>query len=125
MGKYEVKAAKTGVMFNLKAGNNQVIGTSEIYESEKALKAGIASVQKNAPIANIENQITGETAKNPKFEIYQDKGGAVRFRLKAKNGEIILASQGYKSIENCKKGIASVVKNAASEIKFAECKDKK
>ena len=122
MGKYEVKEAKTGLMFNLKAGNSQVIGTSEIYESEKALKAGIASVQKNAPVANIENQIKGETAKNPKFEIYQDKGGAVRFRLKAKNGEIILASQGYKSIESCKKGIASVVKNAASEIKYAEAK---
>ena len=112
MGKYEVKAAKTGLMFNLKAGNNQVIGTSEIYESEKALKAGIASVQKNAPVANIENQIAGETAKNPKFEIYQDKAGEFRFRLKAKNGEIIATSEGYKAMKSCQNGIASVQKNA-------------
>jgi len=121
MGKFVVKTVNTGLMFNLKAGNSQVIGTSEVYTTPKALKAGIASVQKNAPIAAIENQIKGEKAKNPKFEIYQDKGGAIRFRLTAKNGEIILASQGYKTLESCKKGIASVVKNAASEIECKEC----
>jgi uncharacterized protein YegP (UPF0339 family) len=47
-----------------------------------------------------------------KFEIYTDKGGKYRFRLVAANGEIILASQGYASKANCKKGIASVKKNA-------------
>ena len=46
-----------------------------------------------------------------KFEIYKDKGGKFRFRLKAANGETILASQGYKSKSGCKNGIASVQKN--------------
>lgn len=49
-----------------------------------------------------------------KFEIYKDKGGKYRFRLKASNGEIILASQGYKSLVNVKVGVASVQKNSAS-----------
>jgi uncharacterized protein YegP (UPF0339 family) len=40
--------------FNLKAGNNQIIGTSEMYESEKACDAGIESVMKNAPDAKVE-----------------------------------------------------------------------
>ncbi|MFC2164078.1 YegP family protein [Acidobacteriota bacterium] len=48
-----------------------------------------------------------------KFEIFQDKQKLFRFRLVASNGQIIATSQGYKSKESCKKGIASVAKNAA------------
>ncbi|MBI3219101.1 MAG: YegP family protein [Bacteroidetes bacterium] len=40
--------------FNLKAGNGQVIGTSEMYESSAAMENGIASVTKNAPDASVE-----------------------------------------------------------------------
>ena len=47
-----------------------------------------------------------------KFEIYQDKGGKFRFRLKAANGEIIASSEGYSSKASAKNGIASVQKNA-------------
>ncbi len=116
MGKYVIKPAKNGVMFNLKAGNYEVIGTSEVYTTESACRNGIASVAKNAPIANIENQVKGESAKNPKFEIYQDKKGEFRWRLKAGNGEIVLVSESYKALASAKKGIASVVRNAASDI---------
>ena len=116
MGRYVIKPAKNGVMFNLKAGNNEVIGTSEVYTTESACRNGIASVAKNAPVAAIENQVKGESAKNPKFEIYQDKKGEYRWRLKAGNGEIILVSESYKAMASCKKGIASVVRNAASDI---------
>jgi len=115
MGRYVIKPAKNGVMFNLKAGNNEIIGTSEIYTTESACKNGIASVAKNAPVANVENQVKGESAKNPKFEIYQDKKGEFRWRLKAGNGETILVSEGYKAMASCLKGIASVRKNADSE----------
>ena len=52
------------------------------------------------------------------FEIYKDKAGEYRFRLKASNGEIILASEGYKAKSGCKNGIASVQKNAASASRF-------
>ena len=118
MGKYEVKATKTGFTFNLKAGNNEVIGVSEVYSAEASCKNGIESVKKNAPIANIEDQtVEGfEKATNPKCEIYVDKAGEFRFRLKAKNGEPILASEGYKTKAGCKNGIESVKKNADSEV---------
>lgn len=112
MGKFEVKPAKTGFVFNLKAGNNEVIGTSEVYTTKAACLNGVESVRKNAPIANIEDQTAGESAKNPKFEIYEDKAGEFRFRLKATNGEPILASEGYTQKSSCKNGIASVMKNA-------------
>lgn len=50
--------------------------------------------------------------KNPTFEIYADKAGAFRFRLRAGNGEPILASEGYKAKASCLNGIESVRKNA-------------
>ena len=49
-----------------------------------------------------------------KFELYTDKSGGYRFRLKAGNGEVIAISEGYKSKDSAKNGIASVQKNAAS-----------
>ena len=47
-----------------------------------------------------------------KFEVYQDKGGKYRFRLKASNGQVIASGQGYASKESCLHGIDSVRKNA-------------
>ena len=88
MGKYVIKETKTGFTFRLKAGNGEVIGTSEVYKALASCKNGIASVAKNAPVAAVEDQtVEGfEKAKNPKFEIYTDKAGELRFRLKAGNG---------------------------------------
>ena len=48
-----------------------------------------------------------------KFEIYKDKRGEFRFRLKASNGQNILASEGYKTKASCKKGIESIKRTAA------------
>lgn len=114
MGKFVVRKTNTGVKFDLKATNGQVIATSEVYNSEAACKNGIASVQKNAPVAAVENQtVEGYAAeKNPKFEIYNDKAGEFRFRLKATNGQIIAVSEGYTTLANCEKGVESVKKNA-------------
>ena len=49
---------------------------------------------------------------NPKFEMYTDKAGEFRFRLKARNGEVIAASEGYKAKASCLNGIDSVRRNA-------------
>ena len=122
-GKFELKTIANGKsMFNLKAGNSEVIGISEVYTTEAACKNGIESVKKNAPIAKVEDQTVADFEKvtNPKFEIYTDKAGEFRFRLKAKNGETILASEGYKAKASCKNGIESVRKNAESEVVKAE-----
>ncbi len=114
MGKFVIRTVKTGVMFNLKAGNGEIIATSEVYTTEAACRKGIASVIKNAPIAALEDQtVEGyKTEKHPKFEIYTDKKGEFRFRLKATNGQIIAVGEGYKALDSCKNGIASVAKNA-------------
>ena len=56
MGKFVIKETNTGVKFDLKAGNGEVIATSEVYTTEDACRNGIASVQKNAPVAAVENQ---------------------------------------------------------------------
>ena len=53
-----------------------------------------------------------------KFEIYKDKRGEFRFRLKASNGQIILASEGYKAKPGCTNGIESVRKNSADDNRF-------
>lgn len=114
MGKFVVKQTNTGIKFDLKAGNGEVIATSEVYSSEAACRNGIASVQKNAPVAGIEDQtVEGfEKVKHPKFEVYQDKAGEYRFRLKATNGEIIATGEGYKAKAGCMNGIESIKKNA-------------
>jgi uncharacterized protein YegP (UPF0339 family) len=114
MGKFVIKKTNTGVKFDLKAGNGEVIATSEVYASEAACKNGVESVMKNAPAAAVEDQtVEGfATEKHPKFEVYEDKGGEFRFRLKATNGQIIAVSEGYKAKASCLNGIESVKKNA-------------
>jgi len=53
-----------------------------------------------------------------KFELYKDRKGDFRFRLKASNGQIILASEGYKRRVSAMNGIASVQKNARQDARF-------
>jgi uncharacterized protein YegP (UPF0339 family) len=55
-------------------------------------------------------------AKTGRYEIFKDKAGEYRFRLKAPNGEIIAVSEGYKEKKSCIHGIESVKRNAASKI---------
>ena len=122
MGKFVVKQTATGFKFDLKATNGQVIATSEVYTTKAACLKGIESVRKNS-VGGVEDQTVEGFAKvtHPKFEIYTDNAGEFRFRLKAKNGETIAASEGYKSKASCLNGIESVRKNAPeAEIFFVE-----
>ncbi len=113
MGKFEVKKTATGVKFNLKAGNGEIIATSEVYSSEASCLKGIESVRKNCASAVEDQTVEGfEAVKNPKYEIYTDKANEFRFRLKARNGEIIATGEGYKTKASCLKGIESIKKNA-------------
>ena len=119
MGYFVFKKTNTGVKFDLVAGNHEIIATSD----ESSCKKGIASVRRNAPIANLEDKTVEPvvTARCPKFEVYTDKGGEFRFRLKATNGQIIAVSEGYTSKSSCMNGIESVRKNAAdADIKVKE-----
>ena len=123
MGKFAVKRLKSGIKFDLKAGNGEVIASSEVYSSDAACRKGIESVRRNAVAANLEDQTMEGFAKaiHPKFEIYSDSAGEFRFRLKAKNGECIVTSEGYKSKSSCLNGIESVRENAPdAEIFYVE-----
>ncbi len=113
MGKFVIKSTKTGFVFNLKASNGEVIASSEVYATAGSCKKGIESVRSNAS-AKVEDQTmeTPQALTNPKFEVYADKAGEFRFRLKARNGETIASSEGYKSKGACLNGVESVKKNA-------------
>ncbi|HTJ78015.1 MAG TPA: YegP family protein [Rariglobus sp.] len=89
-------------MFNLKAENNQVILTSQVYEQKQSAFEGIASVQAN-----------GSDARN--FEHKMSTANEPYFVLKAQNGEIIGKSQMYSSQAAAEVGIASVQTNSASD----------
>ena len=114
MGKFVVRNTNTGIKFDLKATNGEIIASSQVYASKATCLKGIESVKKNSVIAGTEDQTVEnfETVKNPKFEVYTDKAGEFRFRLKASNGQIIATSEGYKAKKSCLNGIESIKKNA-------------
>jgi len=100
-GKFELKKAKDGqFFFNLVAGNGEIVGTSEMYKAKASATNGVESVKKNAANAG-------------RFEVFEGKNGKWYFRLKAGNGEPILASQGYSSEDGAKKGTEAVARAAA------------
>ena len=115
MSKYVIKETATGVKFDLLATNGQVILSSEVYTTRASAMKGINSIRNN--VAGVENQTEEgyETLRHPKFEMYQDKAGEFRFRLKARNGQIVGTSEGYTAKAGCLNGIESVKKNAVAE----------
>ena len=123
MGKFEIKNVNTGIKFNLKATNGEIIATSEVYTTEAACRKGIESVKSNA-LSAIEDQTVEpiEVQKHPKYEVYQDNAGEYRFRLKARNGEIIAVGESYKKKTSCLNGIDSIKRNApdAEIVKIEE-----
>ena len=115
MGKFQTKkTASGGFVFNLLAGNGQVVATSEVYNKLGSMLNGIASVQKNAPVAGVEDQTVEnpEKLRNPKFEVDADKAGKTRFRLMAANGQVIAVGEAYETKKAALAGVASVKKNA-------------
>ena len=115
MGKFVIKTMKNGEFtFSLKATNGQeILAAGEGFKTLATCKNSIESVKKNA-LAHVEDQtVEGfETLTHPKFELYADKAGEFRFRLKARNGEPIGKSEGYKAKASALNGIESVGKNA-------------
>jgi len=114
MGKFIIKETKTGFTYRLKSSNSQTVCASQVYKTMSSCKAGIESLKKfcNSPIED-QTLKEFEPLKNPKYEMYLDKAGQYRFRLKANNGEIlIIAEDGYASKSGCKNGIESIGKNA-------------
>ena len=100
MGKFEVKTDNAGEhRFNLKAGNGQVILSSEGYSSKAACDNGIESVRKNSQ-------------NDARYERKVAKNGKHHFNLKASNGQVIGSSQMYADASGMENGIESVKTNA-------------
>ncbi|MCK7590379.1 YegP family protein [Subsaxibacter sp. CAU 1640] len=100
MGKFEITKDKAGKhRFNLKAGNGQVILSSEAYESKASCNNGIESVRKNSQ-------------DDARYERKTAKNGSPYFNLKSTNGQVIGNSEIYSSASAMENGIASVKKNA-------------
>ena len=101
-GKFEIKQSTNGKFhFNLKAGNGQIILSSEMYETRGAAENGIESVRKNA-------------ADLSRFEKRTSTKGEPYFVLKAGNGQEIGRSETYSSDSACQNGIESVAINATN-----------
>jgi hypothetical protein len=99
-GKFVISKGKDGKdYFNLKAGNGEVIMSSQGYKSATGCENGIDSVRTNSQDES-------------KFEIREAKDGREYFVLKANNGQEIGRSQMYKTSSGCKNGMASVARNA-------------
>jgi len=102
-GYYELKRSGDQYMFNLKAGNHEVILTSERYTTKTSAQDGIASVRQNSPID----------------ERYQRKtatDGSPYFTLAAANGQSIGRSEMYSGTAARDNGIASVKTNGPSTV---------
>ena len=98
-GKFDLKKSPSGkFMFNLKAGNGQIILTSELYETKASAENGIESVKKNA-------------ADDGRYERRESKKSEPYFVLKAGNGQVIGMSEMYSSTSAMENGIESVKKN--------------
>lgn len=114
MSRFVIRPVPSGYKFDLRAPNGEIILSSGVYATPAACRRGIASVRKNVPLSPVEDLTVppGKPLANPKFQLYQDKSGQFRFRLKARNGEIIAFSEGYRLRSSCENGIESVKKNA-------------
>jgi uncharacterized protein YegP (UPF0339 family) len=102
LGTFRIRQTRSGCRFDLVASNGEILATSESYSSLDSCANGIKSVQKNASVP-VEDQTKKDYSpvRNPKYEVYLDKAGEVRFRLKLANGQIILVSPPYMSREVC------------------------
>ena len=101
-GSYELSNSKDGkYRFVLKAGNAEIILTSEMYSTRAAAQNGIASVQMNSP-------------DDARYERLEASDGRPYFNLKAVNHQVIGSSQMYASAASRDDGIASVKSNGPS-----------
>ena len=113
MGKFVVRKVRGGAEFHLHAVNGGVIAVSGVCPNEQICMRRIDQIRRCAKLAAVEDQTAdGAPQAAPKFEIFLDKDGLFRFRLRAEDGAVLAVSEGYKAKASCRNGIASVRRNA-------------
>lgn len=103
--------------FNLEAYNGEIIGTSELYASKSNAQRGASTVRALVRLIKAP-AVTQAAPREERFEIFGGEDGKTYFRFRAKNGEIMLASQAYTAKSSAKKGISSVALNGSDEENF-------
>ncbi len=115
MSRIDLRRTPTGFKFDLKAANGETVATSEVYTTKAACLKGARSVLAAAPSAPcVEGE--PETVKNPRFEVFSDKGGRWRFRLRSRNGKIIAASEPYLTRYGALQGVEAARKSAKEAL---------
>lgn len=103
-GYFELNKSKDDkFMFNLKAGNNEIILTSQTYSTRQHAMDGMDSVRSNSP-------------KDAQYARKQSIADQPYFVLNATNGEVIGSSQMYSSAAAMETGIASVKENGRTKV---------
>lgn len=113
---FDVKQATNGDWyFNLRAGNGEIIGTSELYASKSNAERGARSVR---ALVRLSRSTTQPAPRRESFELFKGEDGKSYFRLRAGNGEIMLGSQAYTVASSARSGIASVVSNGSDASSY-------
>jgi hypothetical protein len=111
---YEVLLAKNGeYYFNLKAGNGQVIATSETYTRKSSATRAVRTVRSLINLLGATPE-SKPAPRQERFELFVGEDRQSYFRLRAGNGEIVLGSEGYSSKASAQNGINSVKQHGAS-----------
>lgn len=114
MSKFVIRMVPSGVKFDLRADNGAIIATSEVYAAKAACLRGVEAVRRCAAAGKVlDTTLEDQKAPtNPRFEIFRDRRGRYRFRLRSRNGEIIAQSEPYSSKDACLDGAESVIRSA-------------
>ena len=113
MGKFTVQQMKTGYKFNLKAGNGQIIASSELYHVAEECLAAIERVRRHAGAA-VEDQTlpARQPLPFPKFTVRHSERGSIRFYIYDEQGALLAHSKHYTAKRSCLAGIRSIAENA-------------
>ena len=105
----KIRNTKRGYKFDVIAKNRQLLATSEIYDTFDLCKDGVAHTYEaiSSPVED-QTELTYEVIDGSKYELYTDRVGEFRFRLKSENNAILLVSEGYKTKPSCLNAINSI-----------------
>ena len=110
MGTFMIRNTETGIKFDLLGEDEQFLAGSQVYKTIKTCRNGIESVKVCAPAAMVEDQteVGFAVQKSPKFEVYKDASGELRYRLRSRNGQIIASGNAFGTKKECLEVIEAI-----------------
>ncbi len=115
---FDIREATNGEWyFNLKAQNHRVIGTSETYSTKSNATRGAKTVVALTLLLGATPEVS-DALHQEQFEVFRGEDRKFYFHLRAGNGEIVLASQGYTTKQSAENGISSVETNGTTDSRY-------